>query len=52
MFSEVIGIIVDCEMKSNLLKFVIKNNEAEMVQILVWSGDIINKVKDKISQTM
>ena len=47
-FSEIIAIIVDCELKSNLLKFVVKNKNEDLVQILVWSEDIINTLKEKI----
>ena len=46
-FSEIIAIIVDCELKSNLLKFVVKNKN-DLVQLLVWSEDIINTLKEKI----
>lgn len=46
--SKLIGIVESCELRSNLFKFVMRNNGDAKVQFLIWGEPLISKFKSKI----
>ena len=48
-FSEIIGIVNKAEIKLNLTKFTLKNNEDDVIQILVWDEQLIKKINPIIN---
>ena len=47
--SEIIGIVDKAEMKPKLMRFTLRNNEDDIIQVLVWDEEIITNITSIIN---
>ena len=49
MYREVIGIVEDPQLKSNLLKFTLINNANDKIQVNIWDEELIKHHSNKLT---